>query len=380
MALTAGLVCSAATIDLTGTGKEKLTVSIDVKGEPSFAQSLKRNLERSGCFKVQAGGLVKVTGAVGQGVRAEMPKNGQLRGLSVPSAAKDAKAARMEARKLADAMCEKFADQKGFASDPIAFVRRTGKGVSELCVGYPDGFDVRQLGKDNGSVVGPRWKDANTLFYTGIYGSGPQVFEFNTQTAAKKLKWTFKGLTTGAAVSPDGSRVAIILSMHGNPELYVMNVASGTWSRLTTTKNASEGQPSWSPDGRQIVYVSDEARRPQLYVIDVATKAKRRLTSTGSQNVDPDWGKDGRITYLTKRGGTTQIAVLDPQKGEASAMLVGEPGNWEHPSWSSNGRHVVASRDRALYIVDTKTKEDGGDAPRRLFDNDGIWITPCWRK
>lgn len=381
MALAAAAVCNAGdVINVVGTGKDKMGVVIDVKGDPAYAQSLKRNLERSGCFKVSPAGQVKVTGTVGQVVKAELAANGKLRTLSLPSTAADAKAARMEARKLADVICEKFADQQGFASDPIVFVRRTGKGVSELCLGYPDGFDVRQLAKDNGSVVGPRWKDGETIFYTGIYGAGPQVFEFNTRTSRKQLKWTFKGLTTGAAVSPDGRSVAIILSMHGNPELYVINMAAGTWVRLTNTKNASEGQPCWSPDGKQIVYVSDEARKPQLYVIDVATKAKRRLTAIGAQNVDPDWGKDGRIAYITKRGGSTQVAVLDPKVGDKTAQLVCEPGNWEHPSWSRNGRHVIAGRDKALFIVDTTSKEGGGDAPRRLFDSDGIWITPSWRK
>ena len=366
-------------INVEGTGRDKLAVSIDVKGDEAYANSLRRNLERSGMFKIAKTGKVRVVGTVGESVRAELLENGKLRTLSLSSTAGDSKEARTEARRMADAICEKFVGQAGFASDPIAFVRRTGKGVSELCVGYADGYDIRQLAKDNASVVGPRWKDGKTLFYTGIYESGPQIYEFDTLASRRQLKWAFKGLTTGAVVSPDGGRVAIILSLHGQPDLYVINIASSTWMRLTNTK-ASEGQPSWSPDGKQIVYVSNEARKPQLYVIDVATKAKRRLTSVGSQNVDPDWGPDGRIAYITKRAGGAQIAIMDPAKGDKGAVLVGEPGTWEHPSWSRNHRHLIASRDKALYIVDTLAAEDGGDKPRRLFESDGVWITPCWRR
>ncbi|MBQ6136844.1 MAG: PD40 domain-containing protein [Kiritimatiellae bacterium] len=361
-------------VDVEGVGAGRMQVSIDVSGSPAFKSSLRRNLELSGRFEVVAKGAIAVTGAVG----GEIKVVGKGKVLALSSSAADDKAARMEARRLADKMCEALADQKGFAMDRIAFVSREAKGTSELCVTYPDGYDIMRLTSDGGTVVGPRWKNRDSIFYTGIRGAGPQVFEYDVAGQKRKLKWSFRGLTTGAAVSPDGNRVAIILSMHGNPELYVIDMAAGSWRRLTTTQNASEGQPCWSPDGRKIVYVSDETRHPQLYVIDVATKEKRRVTSIGSQNVDPDWGLDGRIAYITKRGGQGQIAVLDPKTGDKSAQLVGAPGSWEHPSWARDGRHVVAGRDKALFVVDTAT--DNPAEPKIVFRAQGNWITPCWSK
>ena len=362
-------------VDVEGVGADKITVSVDVKGDAAFSASLKRNLALSGRFQlVSSGAAVAVSGTVGGGIAAV----GKGVKLPLASTAQDAKSARMEARRLADKMCEVYAKTRGFAQDRITFVSKKGKGVSELCACYPDGYDIRQLTADNKTVVGPRWKDKDTLFYTGIVSGGPQVFEYNTATGQRKMKWSFKGLTTGATVSPDGNRVAIILSIHGNPELYVIDMNAGTWSRLTTTPFASEGQPSWSPDGKSIVYVSDESRRPHLYVIDVATKQKRRLTSQGLQNVDPDWGKDGRITYVTKRSGGNQIAVVSSADGDRNAQLVGKPGNWEHPSWARDGRHVVAGSDKALWVVDTAAENE--DAPVRLFANAGNWITPSWSK
>ncbi len=361
-------------VDVEGAGAGRTLVSIDVTGNPAFKASLRRNLELSGCFEVARSGAVSVTGSVG----GEIKVSGKGKVLTMASSAADDKSARMEARRLSDKMCESLAGQKGFACDRVAFVSREGKDVSELCVAYPDGFDIVRLTSDGKSAVGPRWKNRDTLFYTGIHNAGPQVFEYSIPASKRSLKWSFKGLTTGAAVSPDGNSVAIILSIHGNPELYVIDMAQGSWKRLTNTKNASEGQPSWSPDGRSIVYVSDETRHPQLYVIDVATRARRRLTSTGSQNVDPDWGPDGRIAYITRRGGLGQVAVLDPKVGDKSAQLVGKPGSWEHPSWSRDGRHLVAGRDKALFVVDTAVENPA--EPKQLFRAPGNWITPCWSK
>ena len=374
-ALTTQALFAELTVNIEREGAEKFSFCVEVSGEPTFAKSLRRNLELSGAFvaKPAAAASIKIAGATGGSIRAE----GRGKALGFQSAAQDAKKARTEARLFADKLIETFAKQKGFSNDPIVFAHRKGR-VSDIYMCYPDGYDMRKLTNDGREAVGPRWKDGKSIFYTGFLGDGgPKVYELDSQTGAKKLRWSFKGLTTGATISPDGGRVAIILSIHGNPELYVINIAAGTWTRLTNTRNASEGQPSWSPDGSQIVYVSDESRYPQLYVIDVATKSKRRLTSKGSQNVDPDWGSNGLVTYITKRGGESYVAIVDPKAGEASAKLVSSAGKWEHPSWARDGRHLVASRDGALFVLDC---EENGDEPKRLFMNEGNWITPSWSR
>lgn len=360
----------AVVVDVEGAGAQKFTVSVNVSS-PAFANCLKKNLDISGLFSIANNGSITVSGAPGA-----ITAQGRGKIVRSSTAFSDDKAARMAARQLSDAMCEAFGQQKGFACDKIAFVSRKGKNNSELCMCYPDGMDIRQLTGNGKQVVGPRWKDENTLFYTGIVNAGPQIWEFDVPSNRYKLRWSFKGLATGAAVSPDGRKAAIILSFQGNPELYVIDLAANNWTRLTNTPLASEGQPAWSPDGRKIVYVSDETRHPQLYIIDVATKAKRRITSKGSQNVDPDWGKDGRIVYITKRGGA-QVAVMNPAEGEGAVQLVTDAGNWEHPSWARDMRHVVAGRDKALFVVDTL---QGGDKPKQVFHANGTWITPSWSR
>ena len=367
----AAVVGAATVVDVTGAGAAKKTVSINVDNA-EFAKCLKRNLEISGLFVVQGSGMVKVTGTPGVSVVAE----GAGKSLTSTEAVTDAKSARMAARRLSDAMCEAFGGQKGFALDKVAFINRKGSDNAELCMAYPDGFDIRQLTSDARAAIGPRWRSPDEIYYISYRTSSPQVYSYDLKASTRSLLWPkgIKGLSSPAAVSPDGTKVAIVASFQGNPDLYVL---SGTrFTRLTNTPGASEGCPSWSPDGTKIVYVSDESRRQQLYIIDVATKKTRRLTFKGRDNVEPDWGRDGRITYITKRGGA-QVAVIDPAEGETSTQLVTEPGNWEHPSWSRDMRHVVASRDKAIFIVDTV---EDGDKPRQMFMANGNWIDPTWSK
>ena len=378
-ALAASFASFAETVvDVTGKGAEKITVSVDVSGAKTFSDSLRRNLDLTGGFMVvkpSSKAAVRVSGRVGGEIKVE----GVGKVLSLPSSAADEKAARREARRLADKMSGTYLGMKGFASDPFVFVLKKGL-VSELCEGYPDGFDIRQLTLTGKTVVGPRWNGLSTVFYTAIINAGPQIYQYDMATGQSSRKWSFRGLATGAAVSPDGKRAAVILSIHGNPELYVIDMAANTWKRLTHTPFASEGQPAWSPDGTKIAYVSDESRRPHVYVIDVATKKSFRVTSSGQQNVDPDWGPDGRIVFVTKRDGEGKIATVDPAKGASSLQIVDAPGTWEHPSWSRDGRHVVATSGEKIFIVDTFPKSEGGDKPKQAFSAAGKWITPSWRR
>lgn len=362
-------------VDVSGIGNKKFTAAVNVS-HPMFSKCLKKNLELSGLFIVNPSGSIKVSGVPGA-IRAE----GSGKVVSCNVAFADDKQARMAARQLSNAMCEAFGQQKGFALDKVVFLNRgkqQGKGSAmpgEICVTYPDGFDIRQLTSDAKMTVFPRWmNDGESILYISDKNGAPQIWEMNTVTGRRNRKWSFKGTPAGIAPSPDGTKVAAVLSFQGNPELYILQ--GDRFIRLTNTPNASEGQPTWSPDGKKIAYVSNETRYPQIYVIDVATKQKRRLTSRGSQNVDPDWGKDGRIAYITKRGGA-QVAVMNPADGDASAQLVTEAANWEHPSWARDMRHVVANRDKALFVIDTV---DGGDKPRQMFFANGNWISPSWVK
>ena len=381
MLMMVGLVLAAAmagaeqVVDISGVGNKKFTVSVNV-GNPMFAKVLKKNLELSGVFLVNANGSIKVTGD-GAAIKAE----GSGKVISSQTAFTDDKSARMAARKLSDAMVQAWGNQKGFACDKVLFLNRgkqkaVGSALpGEICMSYPDGYDIRQLTSDGKMTVFPRWMaDGETIIYISDKNGAPQIWEMNTATGQRKQKWSFKGTPAGLAVSPDGTKVAAILSFQGNPELYLLQ--GNSWTRLTNTPLASEGQPTWSPDDKKIAYVSDETRHPQIYVVDVATKQKRRLTSKGSQNVDPDWGKDGRIAYITKRG-AAQVAVMNPAEGDATAELVTEPASWEHPSWSRDMRHVVANRDKALFVIDTLKD---GDKPRQMFFANGNWISPSWMK
>lgn len=371
-------LCSAAPkVVVQKSGAERVMVSVETAANGPAAQafntSLRRNLGICGYFQVGPNGQIRITGTPG----AEVTALGAGKQVKSSAAFADEKGARMAARELADAIVQAYTGKKGFARDRIAFVDRKGKDNAEVYMCYPDGYDIRQLTSDHRAAVGPRWApNKEEIFYTGFLQQTPLVYRLST-TGRRSLLAQFKGLATGAAVSPDSRACAIVLSFQGNPELYVLDFASKMVNRMTRTMSASEASPCWSPDGRKIAYVTDTTRQPQVYVLDVASRTSTRLTNAGSQNTNPDWGPNGLIAYASKRAGQNVLVVVDPAKGESSARVVTKPGTWEHPSWAADGRHLVAERDGAIFIVDTDPE---ADPPVQLFRNPGHWMNPAWSR
>jgi Tol biopolymer transport system component len=77
--------------------------------------------------------------------------------------------------------------------------------------------------------------------------------------------------------SPDGQRIAFVGHHEGNPEVYVLELASGA---ITNVSNSplDDYAPLWSPDGQSIAFLRRENTRPyNLGVVEVATGAAVEL-------------------------------------------------------------------------------------------------------
>ncbi|MBM4165216.1 MAG: hypothetical protein FJ222_12370 [Lentisphaerae bacterium] len=379
-------VCgSDITIRGAGAGKDAVSlVGFAATGETGslFVQTLQSDLERSGWFKIDPAGQIRVSGAAS--ARADSLAVSSL--ISWPgkrmewnrSSASGATEVRRLAHQLANDMVRHIKGERGIAGTRIVFVNRRGPNNADLFMCDADGRSLAQITHDNVAAVGPKWdRDGLNILYTSYLHNTPAVYRFPATGGRRMPLAKFKGLNTGAEISPDGRTAVLILSLSGNPDVYTLDLASGAVTRLTQTPHAVEASPAWSPDGAQVVYVGDASGAPHLYTIDIATKRSRRLTYKGSENVNPDWSANGKIVYATRRSGY-QIAVLDPAAGgEPDTPLTSGPDH-EDPSWAPDSRHIVCSRAEgsgrsSLWILDIK-----GDSPVRLFPHAGNWMSPDW--
>ena len=396
--LAAGTLLATPVIDVTveGVARQSLTLGgVTATGGAgrTFAATLRNDLARSGWYRVTDGpAQVRVTGSVaGEGPVAEnLAVAWPGKRFAWARQAGSAEQGRRHAHELADAIVRETTGERGIAQSRFVMVaktgtRRDGQAIEDLYLCDYDGHNLTRLTNDGAPIVGPRWsQDGRSVYFTSYRDGYPAVYVADTATKAVRKLAAFRGLSTGATPSPaDPTKVALILSHQGNPELYVMDVPSKRLTRLTETKLAAEASPAWSPDGKRICYVSDRSGSPQLYVVDVATKATRRLTLKGGENVQPDWGPNG-IVFATKRGCPYRIALIDPDKGEASIRFL-TPVNdqYESPSWAPDGRHVVTSRTQgrqaSIWVLDAAER---GDAPYKPFSSGAgaQWLNPAWSK
>ncbi len=380
--------CATAQVRVVKSADRKITINLSglrTAGDPAsktFLQTLEKDLRLSGWLDpVRAGGEVLVNGTAS-------PSGSELKaGCQVVRLADQASLlsksysgqTREIAHKMADDIVMAVTGHKGFASMRIVLVgNKTGKKELYLCDG--DGGNVRQLTGEGQIAVGPNWgPDGNSIVYTSYMRNFPDVcriFDLGRSPRRETLA-SYGGLNTGAAVSPDGKDVALILSKDGNPELYIKNIRSGQLTRLTNTPRAAEASPDWSPDGSQIVYASDQngTGRPQLYIISRAGGTPRRISNRGTENVAPDWGPNGMIVCSSRMGGQYVIAVIQPSNGQTSYLSL-DGADYEDPSWAPDGRHIVAARtvnhQSALYLLDTV-----GDRPVALLQGGGSWYSPA---
>jgi TolB protein len=137
------------------------------------------------------------------------------------------------------------------------------------------------------------------------------VFRQNLVTGARQQLTNFKGLNGAPSWSPDGSKMALVLSKDGNPEIYQLDLRSNQFSRLTR-HFAIDTEPTWMPDGKHILFTSDRGGTPQIYKLNVASKATERLTFRGNYNARASLAPDGRTLALVHReSGVFHIASFD---------------------------------------------------------------------
>jgi serine/threonine protein kinase len=166
--------------------------------------------------------------------------------------------------------------------------------------------------------------------------------------------WDPQGAIESAALSPDGKRIAVSLSRDGRRDIWVKQLPTGPFSRITFGDTSSV-RPAWSPDGREVLYVSDRTGTGvgSVYAHWADGTGTSRLVLPSSPEmyvgqVVP--ARDGR--WLVFRispfsGGSTDIVGQSVGGDTALAPLVVAPANELFPALSTDGRWLAYASDES---------------------------------
>ncbi len=336
--------------------------AVRIAGSPELTGLATTAFKTHGAFRVVASDAaytLNFTAAGANQVRLEITKGTPA--TSVFTQVVSGTSSRNALLRAADIAVQQVAGLPGYFAGKITFIsERTGKRevyTSDLFFG-----EASQVTHDKAHALSPRWSpDGSRIIYTSFFRSGtPDIFIMSPGTGQRTSFASFKGTNSSARFSPDGGRVAAVLSAGGNQEIFVAS-ASGQGFRRVTNSPGTEASPCWSPDGSRLIFTSDRGGRPALYTMSVAGGAMTPVpTNLSGYCAEPDWSraKPNMIAFTAGVGGGFQIAIYDMNTRQSQIVTKGG-GDAIEPCWLADGRHLVftsrSGSTRQLKVLDTET-------------------------
>jgi TolB protein len=264
---------------------------------------------------------------------------------------------RRQAHAFADDIVLAITGKKGIAQTRIAFKVQSASGNGEIYVADFDGHDYKPVTQDGVIVSAPTWVPGRAALYYNSYKLGnPDIFYHNLSTGDRHVIAHYSGSNISPAASPDGSRVAMIMSRSGSPNVWVANAQGSYPKKLTST--SEDSSPCWSPDGQWICFATKMHERRVLAKVPADGGEVQVIRTSGTPNpTEPDWSPDGKWIAFTMQAGEFDICVM-PADGSAPPIIL---VRGEDPSWSPNSRTLICARRSGghyvLSLLDVYTKQ-----------------------
>jgi Tol biopolymer transport system component len=248
-------------------------------------------------------------------------------------------------------------------------------------------------------------RDGRWIVFTSRRNGSSDIFRAHPDGTGLEALVSDPAFDDQGALSPSGNELAFVSTRSGQADIWILNIRSKSLRNLTQ-RIGGNFRPAWSPDGKWLAFSSDRdsshPRAPndfvtrqstEIYVIGTDGKQLRRITNDHQFSGGASWSPDGRrlvfytatipelmnITGARRNRGTTQIVSVDIESGLETVMtsgpgeklsprwlsadhvgyvsggpeggiemtngVSGARGEFQSPSWSEDGAHMLFHRD-----------------------------------
>jgi serine/threonine-protein kinase len=151
-------------------------------------------------------------------------------------------------------------------------------------------------------------------------------------------------------ISPDGTRVALTITVGGNQDIWIWDMVRKTMTRLTFD-NAFDGSPIWTLDGKRIIFDSASEGRQSIFwkAADGSGKIEK-LASVQDREIWPyPISSNGKSLILGEYGAESgyDIGTLSMEGDHTPKLLLKERYGEYRPHLSPDGRWIAYQSDES---------------------------------
>jgi Tol biopolymer transport system component len=177
--------------------------------------------------------------------------------------------------------------------------------------------DIKPFAVPTVRALAPRFGPRG-LFYLSSLGSGDGLWRYEGNRLHEVWKGADDTVFEPAAVSRDGTRVAISLRRQGRLQLNVMSDDGTGLMSLADTLDV-RGSASWSPDGDWIVTGGDDGNGPGVFKVPTGGGPPVRLSAGAASH--PVWSPRGDLIVYAGEVVAAHAPLLAMRPDGASVAL-----------------------------------------------------------
>jgi len=157
------------------------------------------------------------------------------------------------------------------------------------------------------------------------------------------------------AISPDGSRIAILSNKSGPMALYMLSASDGkVIKKIVQGERNAEFEElhilkpgiTWSPDSKKLAFSAKSGRSDALFILDATTYKSQKYRFDMEGVFRPSWSPNGdKIAFVGNNGKQGDLYLFDVETGEIKNLT----NDWyteDHVSWDPNGEMLYFISDR----------------------------------